>query len=120
MGLLVAAWIFAPILVPGAAEFPRPVHRADDARGAPAASATADPAEAPGRPEAARPLDLNRADREALARLPGIGPTLASRIVADRDRRGPFGDPEELMRVSGIGPKRLAQVRPHLTVTEGP
>src|SRR5262249_43500707 len=36
------------------------------------------------------PLDLNRATVAELARLPGVGPGLARRILEDRDRRGPF------------------------------
>jgi len=50
---------------------------------------------------------LNSATRDELTRLPGIGPTLADRIVAAR----PFASLEELLAVPGIGPKTLAALR---------
>lgn len=53
------------------------------------------------------PVDLNRASAEELESLPGIGPELARRIVEGR----PYASVEELLRVHGIGPKRLAAVR---------
>jgi competence ComEA-like helix-hairpin-helix protein len=59
-------------------------------------------------------LDLNRATAAELERLPGIGPSLAARIIADREQRGPYGSPETLLRVSGIGPRTLARLRPYL------
>lgn len=58
-----------------------------------------------------RPLDLNRASVEQIARLPGVGPALAARVVAERERRGGFESPEALRRVLGFGPKKLALVR---------
>ncbi len=64
-----------------------------------------------------RAISLNRADRSALRRLPGIGPVLADRILRDRRRRGPFGTLEELRRVNGIGPATLSELRPHLRVS---
>jgi competence protein ComEA len=56
-------------------------------------------------------LDLNSASAEELERLPGIGPSLASRIVAYRGKHGRFASVEELIRVGGIGPATLARVR---------
>lgn len=53
------------------------------------------------------PVDLNHAGVDELAGLPGIGPTLAARIVAAR----PFAHVDELLRVEGIGPRRLADLR---------
>ncbi|MEY4070688.1 MAG: hypothetical protein RL721_1302, partial [Candidatus Eisenbacteria bacterium] len=46
--------------------------------------------------------------------LPGIGPVLAARIVAHRDRHGPFRSPDELLAVPGIGPRLLERIRPRL------
>ncbi|MBN1946227.1 MAG: helix-hairpin-helix domain-containing protein [Bradymonadales bacterium] len=54
-------------------------------------------------------LDLNSASREELIRLPGIGPRLAERILASRRDR-PFACVEDLTRVEGIGPGRLAKL----------
>lgn len=55
-------------------------------------------------------IDINRADTPALELLPGIGPTLALRIVADRERHGSFASCRDLRRVHGIGEKILQRV----------
>jgi competence protein ComEA len=66
--------------------------------------------------DAPRPasIDVDAASAEELERLPGIGPALASRIVAERAARGRFGGPDGLLRVPGIGPKTLARIRAYL------
>ncbi|MBX3438303.1 MAG: helix-hairpin-helix domain-containing protein [Planctomycetaceae bacterium] len=61
-------------------------------------------------------LEINTATWVEWMQLEGVGETLARRIVADRDEHGPFPDVESLRRVSGIGPKTLDRMRPHLTV----
>jgi competence protein ComEA len=66
------------------------------------------------------PLNINAAGAEALQALPGIGPALAVRIVADREARGPFRTPEDLRRVPGIGPKRWERIRPLVRLAEEP
>ena len=67
-----------------------------------------------------RPLvDLNTAPAEELAELPGIGEALAARIVAYRAENGPFETPEDLMKVSGIGEKKLEDIRDRVTVSGG-
>ena len=55
------------------------------------------------------PLDLNRADADALEALPGIGVGRAAAIVAARSA-APFCDVRELARVSGIGPTTVARL----------
>ncbi|MBI4522131.1 MAG: helix-hairpin-helix domain-containing protein [Gemmatimonadetes bacterium] len=62
------------------------------------------------------PLDLNRASADELSRLPGIGPTLAARIVEARKRRGAFRSVDDLLDVPGIGPATLARVRSGVVV----
>jgi hypothetical protein len=64
------------------------------------------------------PLDVNRADVPALSRLPGVSPALAQRIVEERQRRGRFESPESLRYVLGMGPKKLAAIRPFITVRD--
>ncbi len=64
-------------------------------------------------------VDINSADWPELAQLPGIGETLARRIVQSREQEGPFLDHGDLRRVRGIGPKTLEEVRPHLLPTPG-
>ena len=59
---------------------------------------------------AAEPVDLNTADLAALTSLPGIGETLAQRILDYREAHGPFRSAEELLEVSGIGEKRLEAI----------
>jgi competence ComEA-like helix-hairpin-helix protein len=63
-----------------------------------------------------RPLDLNRASADEISRLPGVGPSLARRIVEERDRRGRFESPDGLRGILGLGPKKLAALREHVTV----
>ncbi len=71
-------------------------------------------------PQLSGPLNINTADAEALQALPGIGPTLAEQIVADRQAHGPFQTKEELLRVPGIGPKRFQRIRSLVRALEGP
>lgn len=59
-------------------------------------------------------VDINEADWPELAELPGVGETIARRIVATRRDRGPFADHNDLSRVPGIGPRTLERVRPYL------
>jgi competence protein ComEA len=74
-------------------------------RGEPAAAGAAGAG-----PAAGVPLDLNAADSAALEELPGIGPVLAGRIVADREANGPFASVEDLGRVPGVGPAILESI----------
>jgi competence protein ComEA len=60
----------------------------------------------------AEPLDVNRASEPELARLPGVGPALAARIVAAR----PFADVDELRKVKGVRRATLERLRPHVIV----
>lgn len=66
----------------------------------------------------AEPVDVNRADATQLAKLPGVGPGLAQRIVEERERRGRFDSPEALRYVLGMGPKKLAAIRRFITVRD--
>ena len=63
----------------------------------------------------AGPLDINRADAALLDSLPGVGPATAAAIVAERDRNGPFLGVDDLERVPGIGPGKLAGLRDLVT-----
>lgn len=56
------------------------------------------------------PLDIDRSSAADLQHLPGIGPALAGRIVADREVNGPFGTPAALIRVPGIGPRTVDRI----------
>jgi len=56
----------------------------------------------------------NAATHAELQLLPGIGPSLAEQIIADRERNGPYPSADALDRVPGIGPRTIAQLRAHV------
>jgi len=95
---------------PARAPLPRGTALGGRAPGACRAAARASTAADP------RPLDLNRASADEISRLPGVGPNLARRIVEERDRRGRFESPDGLRGILGLGPKKLAALREHVTV----
>ena len=66
----------------------------------------------------ARTLNLNAAAEEELTALPGIGEELARRIVEYREEHGPYGDIEDIMKVSGIGEGKFEEIRERITVEE--
>lgn len=82
-----------------------PSHAAAPAKPAPAASE-------------ARPVDLNTADTAALESVPGIGKSLSQRIVAFREKNGPFQSVDDLLKVQGVGEKSIQKLRPYLTVSK--
>ncbi|MBK7181108.1 MAG: ComEA family DNA-binding protein [Chloroflexi bacterium] len=58
------------------------------------------------------PLNLNTASVKELVPLPGIGPTLAARIVGERLARGAYSSLDDLdRRVEGVGPTVVAKIR---------
>ncbi|MCA9265474.1 MAG: helix-hairpin-helix domain-containing protein [Planctomycetales bacterium] len=59
-------------------------------------------------------VDLDHADWTEFAQLPDVGEGLARRVIESRDREGPFDELTGLERVSGIGPRRQAGMRPFL------
>ncbi len=63
-------------------------------------------------------LDINQASWVEFAQLNGIGPTLAQRIIDSREQDGPFASIDDLQRVNGIGPKKVASMRPNLKPVE--
>jgi competence protein ComEA len=61
-------------------------------------------------------VNLNAATIADLETLPGIGPSLAQRIVDYRTEHGGFRRIEDLMEVPGIGPKKYEDLKDHVTV----
>ena len=61
-------------------------------------------------------VDVNDSIWVDWMQLEGIGPSLAQRIIADRDINGRFTSIEDVGRVPGIGPASLARMRPWLTI----
>ncbi|MCY3564178.1 MAG: ComEA family DNA-binding protein [Acidimicrobiia bacterium] len=61
-------------------------------------------------------VSLNRASVGRLEDIPGVGPVLAQRIVHHRQTNGPFREVEDLLDVSGIGERKLADLRQHVAL----
>ncbi len=61
-------------------------------------------------------FNLNKVTQEDLETISGIGPVLSKRIIDWRNRYGSFNSVEDLLLVEGIGKKRLAQMKPFVTV----
>ena len=59
-------------------------------------------------------ISVNAASTEELETLPGIGPSLASRIIEYRHIHGGFKTLDDLKNVKGIGEKLFAKIQPYL------
>jgi len=62
------------------------------------------------------PLSVNRASREDLTALPGVGPSLSLALVEHRRKTKGFHREEDLLTVRGIGHRLLERMKPHITV----
>jgi comEA protein len=61
-------------------------------------------------------IDINQATANELEALPGIGPVLAQRIIEERNRVGKFSNQEDLIKVKGIGKKKLAKIKDKIII----
>lgn len=64
-------------------------------------------------------IAVNEADEEELRLLPGIGETLSSLIISEREEHGPYYYAEDLEAVKGIGPGTLDKFRYMIDLTKG-
>jgi len=64
-------------------------------------------------------VDLNTASAPLLARVSGLGPSLARGIVAHRDAHGAFPSRRALLKVSGLGPRAFEQCAGFLRIPGG-
>ncbi len=56
-------------------------------------------------------ININRADDETLRLLPGVGKTIAARIIAYRQQKGPFKEIEELKNIQSVTLRRYEQLK---------
>lgn len=88
-----------------------------------AAETKKEASKAPPKPAAAKGaakggvVNINTASDKELELLPGIGKTTAAAILAHRKEKGNFKTVDDLKNVKGIGDKKLAALKPYLTVT---
>lgn len=71
-----------------------------------------------GEDQSAQKIDINRAEPWLLDALPGIGETLAQRIVDYRSINGPFQRIEDLLKVSGIGEATFENMKDFISVSD--
>ncbi|MCS2608984.1 ComEA family DNA-binding protein [Halomonas dongshanensis] len=64
------------------------------------------------------PININTADAELLAELPGIGPSRATAIIDEREANGEFTSADDLTRVSGIGAATVDNMRDQITIAD--
>jgi len=63
-----------------------------------------------------QPIPINRADKDILISLPGIGPALAEKIIQRRNAYGPFRSKEQLLHIAGIGPEKYRALVDRITL----
>ena len=113
-----AAWlVVAPKPSPGV-EIIAPPSPAPSLDAVPASGGGASVGDAPNGDGGGLSVNLNTASASELTALPGIGETLAARIVAWREENGPFVRVDQVMAVSGIGPKTYERIRPYAHARE--
>jgi competence protein ComEA len=59
-------------------------------------------------------VDINTANEAELETLDGVGPATAAKILDYRRQHGGFRSVDDLLQVSGIGPKKLAAIKPRV------
>jgi competence protein ComEA len=71
-----------------------------------------------GEAEQPQKINLNHAEAWLLQALPGIGETLAQRIIDYRQQNGPFSNIKELVKVEGIGATTYEEIKHLVTVAD--
>lgn len=61
-------------------------------------------------------ININTASAEELQRISHVGESLAAKIIAHREKHGPFRKAEHLMLIQGISDKRFRKIRPLVRV----
>lgn len=63
-------------------------------------------------------VDINKASKEELMQLEGVGDSFAQRIIEFRDINGPFEKPDDLLNVKGIGPVTLEKNKDRIMIVQ--
>ncbi|MEW6381699.1 MAG: helix-hairpin-helix domain-containing protein [bacterium] len=74
---------------------------------------------AAGQQESTEVININTAGEQDLLKLKRIGPDLAKRIIAYREKKGPFKKTEDILKVKGLGGKFWKANKDRMTVGEG-
>ncbi len=61
-------------------------------------------------------VNINTADKETLATLPGVGDVKAEAIIQYRKDHGEFKNAEDLVNVKGIGPKTIKKLAKDISI----
>ena len=61
-------------------------------------------------------IDINKSDKEGFESIPGIGPSMAEKIINYRNENGEFKSIDELKNVSGIGEKKFESMKEYICV----
>jgi competence protein ComEA len=109
------AWFIFSVMILSPAEFfvaARPVIKTQDAVSIKPGFAASNRASTNAHAQAQNEerININTASTEELERLPGIGPTLASRIVEHRRRHGRFKRPQDIIIVRGVSAKLYRRI----------
>lgn len=61
-------------------------------------------------------ININKASEEKLQEIPGVGPSMAQKIVSYRKENGKFNSIEELKNVKGIGDKKFEKMKEYISI----
>lgn len=78
---------------------------------APKAEQKAQPAQ-----KEANKVNINKASKAELAKLPGIGDKIAEEIIKYREKNGPFKTIQDIKKVSGVGDKKFEAIKNMISV----
>jgi len=63
-------------------------------------------------------ININTASAKELDVLPGIGPAIAQRIIDYREKHNGFKSTDDILKVSGIGPKKFSALKDKITINQ--
>ena len=59
-------------------------------------------------------ININTAGKDELIKLPGVGESMAEKIMQYRTEHNGFKKPEDIMKVKGIGKKKFEKIKPYI------